>query len=797
MPTATDESGSNDGDATQRHLRRNTNRATQASFSTRQFLVQRPYLIAYLAVAAAVVLANATYLLGFAHLDPYIMRSGLSPTVEHGVLPGYYTIDPSDGFISQALGAQALHQVLSGHIPWWNPYEGLGAPLLGEMESAALFPLVILQALPDGFLIFHIALELVAGCATVALVRSLGLHAAAAGLAGVLFGLNGALVWLLNAPTGPVAFVPLVLVGIERARRSAAARAPGGYLTVAVAVWLSIVAGFPEGAYLGALLALVWAIWRLAGSRGYRRGFAIRLAAGSVLGLSLAAPSLWSFTSYVRDGGDVGTHAGSYADVSLTHPALGSFFAPYAYGLPVSFVRAEPQRRLLHVWENIGGYVTIACLLMALVGATGRRHRGARLLCAAWATVGLGRVFGLPVITQLVDLIPGMIHVWTARYFNPTVVLCVAVLVAFTIDDILRHELRPARVVGPAIVSSAVVIVGWRLAHPAVAAVEGSGRADIARYFRYSYLWAVVSLLTLTGAALLSHRWSRPAAAMVCGVLAVEAIVAFEMPSLAAPRSSTKDTALIAFLSERASLAKSGQDLGRVFSATNALAANYGSYYDVAQLNVNDRPVPSLWTDYVESRLDPVAGLRFIGGSRPAARQALAQYVDGYRAAAVEWVLLPLHAPVPAGLGGALQHYEDTAESSIYRLGGALPYASAESAGCTVTAKSRTAFDVDCPTASTLVRRELYFTGWHASVNGHGARIRPYDTTFQSVSVPAGHSTVRFSYTPPDGNGSVVLALIAFLVLAGSATVRVPTVRRALAVRTTRRDTQYVGTGPG
>jgi hypothetical protein len=778
--TAPDQGVANDGAATQRHLRHRSDRAVQALLSTRQFLVQRPYLIAYLAVATAVVLANATYLLGLAHLDPYLMRSGLPATVDRGPLPGYYTIDPNDGFTSQALGVQALHQLFSGHIPWWNPYEGLGAPLLGEMQSAALFPLVLLQALPDGFWLFHIALELIAGFATVALVRSLGLHPAAAGLAGVLFAVNGALVWLLNAPSGPIAFVPLLLLGVERAFRSATTRARGGYLTVAVAVWLSIVAGFPEAVYLGALLALAWATWRLAGSRGFRRGFALRLAAGSVLGVSLAAPSLWSFATYVRDGGDVGTHAGGYADVSLSHAALGNFFAPYAYGLPFNFVRDEPQRRMLQVWNSIGGYITIACLFVALVGATGRRHRAVRLLCAAWVVAGLGRVFGLPVVTQLVDLVPGMTHIWTARYLNPTVALCVAVLVAFTVDDIRRHELRLARVVGPAVVSSALVLICWQLAHPVVAAVEGPGRADLARYYGYSYMWAVVSVLTLTGVLLLSSRRSQAAAAVVCAVLAVEAIAAFEMPSLAAPRSSTKDPALIAFLSERARLAKSGQDLGRVFTAANALAANYGSYYDVAQLNANDLPLPSLWNDYVKTRLDPDSGSQFIGGSRQAARQALARNVDGYRAAAVEWVLLPLHAPVPAGLSGALQHYQDTAGSSIYRLVGALPYASADS-GCTVSADSRTTFDVDCPTASTLVRRELFFTGWHASVNGSGAQIRPYDTAFQSVTVPAGHSTVRFSYIPPGGQGSVVLALIALAVFAGSASLRLPAVRRVLA----------------
>ena len=57
-------------------------------------------------------------------------------------------IDPNVGFITQSLGHLAALDILHGHLPWWNYFEGLGQPLAGEMQSAALFPLTLCSHCP-------------------------------------------------------------------------------------------------------------------------------------------------------------------------------------------------------------------------------------------------------------------------------------------------------------------------------------------------------------------------------------------------------------------------------------------------------------------------------------------------------------------------------------------------------------------------------------------------------------------------------------------------------------------------
>ena len=42
--------------------------------------------------------------------------------------------------VSQALGHRAALDWTHLRVPWWNPYEGTGMPLAGEMQSGALSP---------------------------------------------------------------------------------------------------------------------------------------------------------------------------------------------------------------------------------------------------------------------------------------------------------------------------------------------------------------------------------------------------------------------------------------------------------------------------------------------------------------------------------------------------------------------------------------------------------------------------------------------------------------------------------
>lgn len=267
-----------------------------------------PDVCALLAVVAAVVVAHLPFLLGFFDPNPLGPRSAMVSGGTPGLLRGYDTADPNDGFISQALGHRASLDLLGGHLPWWNPYEGTGAPLAGETQSAALFPPTLLTRLGDGQVFEHMLLEIVAGLSTFLLLRRISVTRWASAAAAIAFALNGTFAWYYAPNINPIAFLPLLLLGIELAYAASVARKRGGWWVIAVAGALSVYAGFPEVAYIDGLLGVCWFAWRC-GCVGRNRLMVLvrKAAVGVIVGVLLSAPLLIASFGYFTNA-DLAAH---------------------------------------------------------------------------------------------------------------------------------------------------------------------------------------------------------------------------------------------------------------------------------------------------------------------------------------------------------------------------------------------------------------------------------------------------------------------------------------------------------
>ena len=114
----------------------------------------------------------------------------------------------------------------------------------------------------------------------------------------------------------------------------------------------------------------------------------------------------------------------------------------------------------------------------------------------------------------------------------------------------------------------------------------------------------------------------------------------------------------------------------------------------------------------------------------------------------------------------------------IYRLDGSAPYFGA--AGCQVTSGDRDSAWIVCPRRATLVRRETWFPGSSAEIDGRPTAIQSADGPFQALTVPAGSARSTFSFVPPGMNWAL-LGL-----LAGVALMLVPTARSASSFRVRR-----------
>lgn len=701
-----------------------------------------PEMGAILFVLGVVLLGNSLYLLHIFNPNPINTLSALGTQIHRGPSPGFHYIDPNIGFTSQALGHRAARDLLSFHLPWWNHYEGIGTPLAGEMQSAALFPPTLLLALSTGQLYFHILLEVTAGVSTLLLLRRLGLSRAAAAVGGAAFALNGTYAWLFHSPGNPVAFLPVALLGVEMTREEAQQRSGNrGWILLAIALALSLYAGSPETAYLDGLLVGGWSVLRAIQLRtGDWKGFAARIASGVLSALLLAAPILVAFVDYLRHA-DIGGHSQIFATYTEPGSSMPPFLLPYVYGPIFAWYGRNPGGPLTVFWDSAGGYFGAVLCLLAIVGLLSRREKALKLLLAAWVLIGLARTFGVGPALTLVNLIPGVKSTAFFRYAPVSWELAVIVLASYGLESLI-HERRMRVLTGAAAAVIAATAVAYHDAQPALRTVVGAPHNHA--FALGSALWAVATVVAVIGASLLIRGGIRVAA--IGAVVVMDAGLMFVVPQFAAPRSAVLDMRPVAFL--RAHLGNYR------FFTIGPLSPDYGSYFGLASVAVNDLPTPHKYAGYIKSRLndnaDPITftGVDPLSWSGPGYAAELLTHIDGYRNVGVKYILAPAGTKLPPAPDGTVLTtvFSDNLTEILY-LPGSQPYL--EGPGCTVSAGSWDTAVVMCSRRSVLVRRELSMPGWRATVDGRQAKVGESQGIFQTVAVPPGRSTIRFEFAPP------------------------------------------------
>ena len=272
--------------------------------------------------------------------------------------------------------------------------------------SAALFPPTLLLLIGNGQVYEYLLLELVAGISTYFLLRRISVGRWASTAAAIAFALNGTFAWYSYAAANPVAFLPLLLLGIEIAFAATTAGRRGGWWLIAVALALSIYAGFPETAYIdglsrcsgsaGAVVApdVSGCVLRDEGSdRRHRRSLACDAGAGRVRGLHRPRWLGPTRRQFLRNA-------------HLPPAALPQLVLPYVYGPIWGFGPAYP------IWGELGGYLSASLLFFGLLGLISPGRRGLRLVLLAWIVLVVARMYGEPpLLGHVLGVLPGMSHV--------------------------------------------------------------------------------------------------------------------------------------------------------------------------------------------------------------------------------------------------------------------------------------------------------------------------------------------------------------------------------------------------
>jgi hypothetical protein len=597
--------------------------------SETEFFDRHPALPIVLLLLFPFALQLPFFLLGLS-TDPLWFYSGIMSGTH--IVPGSPFLDPNAGYTSQALGHLAGWDWLHGVIPWWNPYTGIGVPLAGELQPAAFFlPFNLLLLLKEGMLWLRIAMQVIAGLGTYALLRELRLSRLAALLGGLLFAMNGVIAWT----PGPAAvyysspFLPWLLWGIERAPKPR--QGAVSTLAIGLAIAWSILAGFPEPAYISGLLALAWGIYRLA-SAPERWVMARRALGGFALGLLVATPLLIAFVDYLLQSDSFGAHDNGGA--SLPWISLPATLMPYIYG-PLNFTLSSQV--LVDTWGSIGGYTEPLVLVMALAGFMRKSaDRGLRLLLLVWVLLCWARTFGVQPITVIIDHLPLLKRAIFFRYASASWIMALTILAAYGLDGF--RAAMPRRRSGFAIVL-ALLLVCVAIAWPQRTFWGWShGKALVMLGFLgAAFFWALAGLTALGLAWRISHP-ERRRTILAC-LLVFDAAIMFLAAQVSARRNIQVDLRGMQFLHDH-------QGLSRNYSL-GPLSPNYGAYFQVPSINHNILPVPKLWAQYVDHNLLPDfrndSGVTFFwpawGDTSDSGARTFSMYLANFRDVGVKYVL--------------------------------------------------------------------------------------------------------------------------------------------------------------
>ncbi|HEY2215471.1 MAG TPA: hypothetical protein VGH31_10470, partial [Acidimicrobiales bacterium] len=719
-------------------------------------MASSPHLVPVVLVILAVVAANGLYLFHILDPNPINVISKIGTVTKPGYLVGQPALDPNTGFTAQSLGHLVALDWLHGHIGWWNPYEGLGTPLAGEMQSGVFFPPTLLLYFSNGQVYSHALIEMVAGLSTYFLLARMGLGRIPSLAGGVAFALTSAYAWFSHAPTNPIAFLPLLLLGIEGAARATDWRHSWGWVTIAVALALSLGAGFPETAYCDGLVAAFWVVARAIGLRRLWWPFVARVLLGATVGLLLAAPILVAFLDYLEVS-FVGGHDGVFSGVSLPHAALAQEVTPYIFGPIAAFSGSDSSGTLASVWGNTGGFLSAATIILALIGLYGSRYRAVRIGLVAWVVFALGRSFGVTPFLQIVNDLPAMRSVAFYRYANPSWDLALIVLAALGLDDVIRKLVPRWWILLCTLVTLLMVYLARLGASGTLAHLHKVGQLHL--WTNWSVVWALGITIAICAIAL--QLRNRVGAALLCALVCLDAIGMFVVPQLSASRSAHIETGAVHYLQQHAGLSR--------FYTFGPLGPNYGSYFGISSLNANDLPTPKLFASFVTTHLDTDAYPTIFNGNYrdktpgPSSVVEFFKHLSAFENAGVKYFITN-PGFVPPADEGIHRVYADSVDD-VFSLPHPQPMFEVTSGGgCFTDQRAIDTVDLLCGKPATIVRHELYMKGWSATVNGRSVPVTR-DGPFQEIRVLRGGSRVHFTYAPPHLAAAVVAFLLGLLLL--------------------------------
>ncbi len=690
----------------------------------------------------------------------------------------------------------ALRILRNGELPLWNPWLGMGAPLLANYQSALLYPpnLILLLLDPSwGATLLVMAHLIWAGIGMVLLTRSMRFGSLAQAIAAAAFSLSSYLVarsgfLSINAAAS---WLPWIVLAAER--MCSATRAPTNArrigrqaLLLSATLAMQWLAGHAQMAWYSLVLTAGWLVWRSLEHRRWRtllRAAAAFLGAGA-LGFAMASAQLLPTIEYLLQSSRVGGLDEHFAlSYSFWPWRISGLLAPDLFGNPAT----GDYWGFANYWED-ALYIGTLPFLLAIGGAVAgrvsrKKLRGFLVIASTLAFVlALGR--NTPIFPFLFRNLPTFDLFQAPTRWNLILVFSLALLAAIGAEAWQKAS-------GRALYWLRLGTAG-ALGIAVTASASSRLLADLEPSFAPAITAAGISLAIAGCLALLRKdhpgwMWSRGVLALMLIDLA---LVGWDLnpsapASLQSGRSALADSIDGDYRLHMSSELQDRLMFGRFFT--------FDRYHpDFEWELVREAGLPNvvlLDGIFSANNFDPMLSRRYerlmeaLERTEPDRRTDLMAWMDiGWRAtgsagssAGVEY--LPLKDPSRIHLVPSARWAEDEGDAfSTWMDPGFDPWeevilegdppAAARHGGQGQAAlrsdsgANTIAITVRAEQGSWLVLADAWYPGWLATLDGQRTSLYIANTLFRAVWVPPGEHTVEFHYRPASLRYGVVLSLV-------------------------------------
>lgn len=672
-----------------------------------------------------------------------------------------------------------------GEWPLWNAYNLCGHPLAAEAQSAPYSPFTLLALLLPAAvsLSYTVAITLfIAALSAFLFARELGCSEGAALVAAVGWGLASCVVLYSHTAMGfATVYLPLLLAATRRVVHQPNFPS-AALLTTALA--LCLLTGHPESLFLNVLVGCAYAVFELAHHRVKPwRPIGTALIAGLVAA-ALCAVFLLPLLEAFPQSAEVGIKSGQseqsqgFSDMRVL-AALARDFFPYLH------VRswASPSLGLIGAETSAAGSIVLALAIYAIW----RKRSAETWFFAATALFCIAAGVRWKPISDALQQIP-LLHITHHDRLAFAGALCLVVLAALGVDELLRRDDRRAAAITLLIVFAVLALGTWGLTQT-VTLYPVAGGYGRYRIFAELFFLAIAALMLMMRTR---ARWLVPAiVALIAGQRLMSEVDTFSTypaeaawPKLAllAPLENIREPFRIVGRGDAFPPATNtfyGLEDVRGYEALTLVAfvqtwrlwnQPHGTWYH----RVDDLGTPLLSFMNVRFAIQPRT-LPVPPGWRTIATEKDSALIENGNV--LDRVFLPERVAV--GNLSVDEVIDRMAELRDFRTFAWIAAAAGETierqnGPGTITLRSRSLggeylFDADMQGDGWAVISDSVWKGWRAYIDGKRVRMSRANAAFLSVYIPKGKHTVRLVYLPTSfvrGRAITIATLLSIVAVA-------------------------------